>query len=126
MRSYVNMGEQLAVVLYVRNIKESSHFYRNLGFEIVRDEGTFIELRWEEAVLFLEQRDDAPSPGSHPVGNLRIMVPNVDDYWTVSKKIGARVIRAIDDRYYGLRDFIIAGPDSLGIRFATRLPGLEK
>ena len=125
MRNYVNMGEQLAVVLYVRNIKESNHFYRSLGFEIVRDEGTFIELRWEEAVLFLEQRDDAPSLGSHPVGNLRIMVPNVDDYWTVSKKIGARVIRAIDDRYYGLRDFIIAGPDGLGIRFATWLSDLE-
>jgi catechol 2,3-dioxygenase-like lactoylglutathione lyase family enzyme len=120
------MAEQLAVVLYVRNIKESSRFYRTLGFEIVRDEGTFIELRWEEAVLFLEQRDDAPSTGSHPVGNLRIMVPNVDDYWTVSKKIGARVIRAIDDRYYGLRDFIIAGPDGLGIRFATWLVDLEQ
>ena len=92
MKSYVNMGEQLAVVLYVRDIKESSHFYRDLGFKIIRDEGTFMELRWEEAVLFLEQRDDAPSPGSHPVGNLRIMVPNVDDYWTVSKKIGARVL----------------------------------
>ena len=126
MKTYVNMGEQLVVVLFVRNIKESIDFYGRLGFDIIRDEGTFAELRWEEALLFLEERDDAPAPGSPHVGNIRIMVPNVDDYWLLSKRIGAHVVRPIDDRYYGLRDFIIAGPDSLGIRFATRLPGLEK
>jgi catechol 2,3-dioxygenase-like lactoylglutathione lyase family enzyme len=121
MKSYVNMGEQLVVVLYVRDIKESSHFYRRLGFEVVRDEGVFMELRWEEALLFLEERDDAPSLGSRLVGNIRIMVPNVDDYWTLAGEIGAQTIRPIDDRYYGLRDFTIAGPDGLGIRFATPL-----
>jgi len=119
MKSYVNMGEQLVVVLYVRDIKESSRFYRGLGFEFVRDEGVFVELRWEEALLFLEERDDAPSRGSHLVGNIRILVPNVDDYWTLAGEIGAQIIRPIDDRYYGLRDFTIAGPDGLGIRFAT-------
>ena len=124
MKSYVDRGEQLVVVLYVRDIKESSHFYRNLGFEITREEGTFMELRWKEALLFLEEREDAPPPGSNPVGNIRIMVPNVDDYWTMSKKIGAQVIRPVDNRYYGLRDFTIAGPDGLGIRFATRLADL--
>jgi catechol 2,3-dioxygenase-like lactoylglutathione lyase family enzyme len=125
MKSYVNMGEQLVVVLYVRDIKESNHFYQSLGFEVVRDEGGFVELRWEEGRLFLEERDDAPPKGSHPVGNIRIMVPNVDDYWALLEKSGARIMRPIDDQYYGLRDFIVAGPDGLGIRFATRLSDLE-
>ena len=59
------------------------------------------------------------------MGNIRIMVPNVDDYWALLEKSGARIIRPIDDQYYGLRDFILAGPDGLGIRFATRLSDLE-
>ena len=124
MKSYVNMGEQLVVVLYVRDIKESNDFYQSLGFEVVRDEGGFVELRWEEALLFLEERD-APPKGSDPVGNIRIMIPNVDEYWTLLEKSGARIIRPIDDQYYGLRDFVVAGPGGLGIRFATRLSDLE-
>ncbi|UCG12623.1 MAG: VOC family protein [Deltaproteobacteria bacterium] len=120
----VHAGEQLVVVLYVRNIKESSDFYEGLGFEITRDEGTFMELRWEKTLLFLEERGDAPPPDSNPVGNMRIMVPNVDHYWALSKSIGAVVIRPIETRYYGLRDFTIAGPDGLGLRFATRLQDL--
>ncbi len=126
MQSRVDIGEQLVVVLYVRDIKDSSQFYRNLGFEIAREEGTFMELRWQEAQLFLEERQDAPPPRSHPVGNIRILVANVDDYWAISKKIGAQVIRPVEDRYYGLRDFTIAGPDGLAIRFASRISDLEK
>ncbi|MBV9231944.1 MAG: hypothetical protein JOZ18_21720 [Chloroflexi bacterium] len=53
------------------------------------------------------------------------MVPNVDDYWTLSQKMGVQVIRPIENRYYGLRDFTVAGPDSLGLRFAMRLPVQE-
>ena len=49
------------------------------------------------------------------------MVANVDHYWELATKLGARVIRPIEDRYYGLRDFTIAGPDGIGLRFGTRL-----
>jgi uncharacterized glyoxalase superfamily protein PhnB len=49
------------------------------------------------------------------------MVPNVDDYWTRANESGAQIIVSIDDRYYGLRDFIIADPDGFGIRFASKL-----
>ena len=44
MKSYVNPGEQLVVALYVRSIQESSEFYQSYGFEVVRDEETFMEL----------------------------------------------------------------------------------
>ncbi len=51
---------------------------------------------------------------------MRILVPNVDDYWTLSQQMGVQVIRSVEYRSYGLRDFTIAGPDGLGLRFATR------
>jgi hypothetical protein len=56
---------------------------------------------------------------------MRIMVPNVDDVWTLSKKMGAQIIQPMGNRSYGLRDFTIAGPDGLGLRFATHLSDLE-
>jgi hypothetical protein len=71
MKSYVNPGEQLVVALYVRNIKKSSEFYRSYGFEVVRDEGTFMELRWEDARLFLSAVPDTPPPPTTPIGNMR-------------------------------------------------------
>jgi hypothetical protein len=61
----------------------------------------------------------------HAVGNMRIIVPNVDDFWTLAKKMGVQVIRPIGNRSYGLKDFTIAGPDGLGLRFATHLSDLE-
>ena len=117
---YVPPGEQLVVELYVRDIKRSCEFYLKLGFEMVRDDGNFLVLRWGEAQLFLEEVKDAPPPSS-PVGNIRILVPDVDHYWELSRRLGAEVIRPIEDRYYGLRDFTIAGPDGLAIRFGKRI-----
>jgi hypothetical protein len=54
------------------------------------------------------------------------MVPNVDDDWALSRTIGARVIRPIENQGYGLRDFTIAGPDGLGLRFATHLADVQE
>jgi catechol 2,3-dioxygenase-like lactoylglutathione lyase family enzyme len=125
MKEYVHSGEQLVVELYVRNLRESCEFYRGLGFQVVREEGNFVELQWEDSLLFLDEVEDAPLPPQHPIGNIRIMVPNVDDFWTLAEKIGAQIIQPIGDRYYGLRDFTIAGPDGIGLRFATSLSNLE-
>ena len=50
-----------------------------------------------------------------------MMVPNVDDYWRRINEMGAQIIVPIADRYYGLRDFIIADPDGFGVRFASKL-----
>ena len=124
MTEYVDQGSQLVAEIYVRDIRRSVEFFRAFGFEMVRDDGNFVELRWEHALLFLEQIDSAPGP-EQPAGNIRVMVPNVDDYWEVARTLGVRVIRAIEDRYYGLRDFTISGPDGISLRFATRLQASE-
>ncbi len=126
MQSYVNQGEQLVVALYVRDVKKSSDFYRSYGFEVVRDEGTFMELKWEDARLFLSEVPGTPLPPANPIGNLRVMVPDVDEYWNLAIEKEAKILSPIEDRYYGLRDFIIAGPDGLALRFATWLKDLER
>jgi len=126
MKDYVDSGEQLVVVLYVRDIRKSREFLEGFGFKVVRDERVFMELRWETSLLFLEEREEGPPSGSHPVGNIRVMVPNVDDYWALARKLGARIANPIADRSYGLRDFVIIGSDGLNLRFATRLADLRR
>jgi catechol 2,3-dioxygenase-like lactoylglutathione lyase family enzyme len=119
--SHVPANEQLAVEIHVRDLRVSLAFYRRLGFELVREEETFAELRWEDSILMLEEFKQMPSPPPFPPANIRVMVPNVDEYWALAKEMGARIFKQIDDREYGLRDFTMVGPDGIGIRFATPL-----
>ena len=126
MENYVSQGEQLVVALYVQDLKESSKFYRTYGFEVLRDEGTFMELAWEDARLFLSQVPGTAPPPANPIGNIRVMVPDVDAYWHRAIQHGATILSPIEDRYYGLRDFVIAGPDGLALRFATWLKDLVR
>ena len=113
--------EQLVVEVYARNLPRSIEFYRALGFEVLSVEADFAVLTWENHRFFLEPRSDLPAPTDQPQANMRIMVPDVDRYWTIAQQIGARVVKSIDDRYYGLRDFTIADPDGFGLRFGSRL-----
>lgn len=115
-------NEQLILELYVRSVSASAAFYQRFGFRLLRAEPHFVELGWDQTQLYLEEIEDAPAPNGPIVGNVRVLVPDVDRYWTLAQEIGCPVIRPLEDRYYGLRDFTIAGPDGIGLRFATRLP----
>ena len=115
--------------IVVKDIKRSTKFYRELGFEILRDAGDFVELTWEDHQLYIAElsayheiaSDDVelPEPPKFPLANIRIMVPNVDDYWKLVKEMGAQIVIPIADRYYGLRDFIIL--IQMALVFASRL-----
>ena len=134
MHRYVDPTEQLVTEIMVSGIKRSTEFYRRLGFALLRDGGGFVELTWEEHQLFLDERQavgegaqgarSAPPP--FPLANIRVMVPNVDDYWRLAHDIGAQIIVPIADRSYGLRDFTLADPDGFGVRFASVLDAREK
>ena len=115
-------NEQLILELYVRNISASVEFYQRFGFRLLRAEPHFVELAWEQTQIYLEEVADAPAPNGPIIGNVRVLVPDVDRYWQLAQEFGCPVIRPLEDRYYGLRDFTIAGPDGIGLRFATRLP----
>jgi catechol 2,3-dioxygenase-like lactoylglutathione lyase family enzyme len=128
-KKYVASTEQLVTEIVVKDIQRSTKFYRELGFEILRNAGDFVELTWEDHQLYIAElsayhdiaSDDVklPEPPKFPLANIRIMVPNVDDYWKLVKEMEAQIVIPIADRYYGLRDFIIFDPDGFGVRFAT-------
>ena len=120
MTPYVAPDEQLVVEVYVRSLAESIAFYTRLGFTVVREEPHFAELGWETSLLFLEEIEGLEPP-SAPACNIRIMVPDVDRYWALCRDLGLLVLREIDDRYYGLRDFTVLSPDGIGLRFASAL-----
>ena len=128
MTRYIHPTEQLVTEIFTRDISRSVAFYRKLGFELLRDDGGFVELAWEDHRLFLsdELKEKMNAGTGLPQGNVRVMVPNVDEYWALSRKIGARVLSPITDQSYGLRDFTIADPDGFGVRFATRLHDLTE
>jgi hypothetical protein len=52
------------------------------------------------------------------------MVPVVDAMWEKATRLG-RIVTTIGDRSYGLRDFIVAGPGAVEIRFAQVMPAHE-
>ena len=121
MERYVDPTEQLVTEIFVRDIGKSTAFYRRLGFEVLRDDGDFVELTWEGHRLFLDERADMGPVPDAPQANVRVMVRDVDRYWDLVAEMGARVLAPIEDKYYGLRDFAIADPDGFAVRFATRL-----
>lgn len=133
MSKYVDATEQLVTEIMVSDIKRSTEFYRRLGFALLRDGGGFVELTWEEHHLFLDERSAGPegdqavlsAPRQFPPANIRVMVPNVDEYWRLAQDLGTRIIVPIADRSYRLRDFTIADPDGFGVRFASVLEAGE-
>ncbi len=131
MSRYVDPTEHLVTEIVVRDIRRSIDFYRRLGFELLRDGSDFVELTWEDHQLFLAELSAfheargavLATPPPFPVANVRVMVPNVDEFWKLANEIGAQIIVPVGDRYYGLRDFTIADPDGFGVRFASVLQG---
>ncbi len=118
----------IAPELFVRDIDASLRFYvEQLSFRTVRRESGFAVVALGGAHLLLATPDESvPAMGSwlasgpRGVGlNIRIMVDAVDALYQLASDRGATVIQEIDDRVYGLRDFIIADPDGFLLRFAS-------
>lgn len=120
---YADPTDQLVVEIFVRDIRRSTVFYRSLGFELLRNDGAFVELTWEDHKLFLDERPDLPDAGPRPQANVRVLVADVDAWWERARRLDADVFQPIGDRTYGLRDFTIVDPDGFGLRFASRLEG---
>jgi catechol 2,3-dioxygenase-like lactoylglutathione lyase family enzyme len=115
------LGDQLVVEVMVQNLDRSLAFYTALGFELERRDGDFAALRWEGREFFLDHRSDLPPLSGPSRANVRILTNDVDAVWEAAQKLGVPVERAIEDRYYGLRDFTVLDPDGFGLRFAGPL-----
>lgn len=119
MSEVVPPEQQLVPALYVRSLEQSSAYYQRLGFEVVRRDGIFMELRWERAALFLVELLPANAPPPMVVGNLRILVADLEAHWRRVEELGLEVVQPIASHPYGLREFTVAGPDGLNLRFAS-------
>ena len=94
-------------------------FYLAIGFELERRTGDFAVVHWQGTRLFLAGNPDAPV--SECWRSLRIMVADVDAMWHKANRLQLRIGTMIDDRPYGLRDFVIVDPAGFGLRFAQVL-----
>ena len=112
--------DQLIFELYVRDLDASIAFFEQFGFRIDARRGHSRVIPGT-GQMFLEQTERAPDIAGQVIGNIRVLVPDVDRYWELAQRLGVPVILPIEDRYYGLRDFTIACPDGIGLRFATWL-----
>jgi catechol 2,3-dioxygenase-like lactoylglutathione lyase family enzyme len=121
---YVPSTDQLVYELEVEHIERASRFYEDIGFVVKRREPQFMELSWENHLLFLAA--DAPLQGRVGRGHLRIMVSDVDARYAHVQRLGARIVVPIRDTSYGLRDFIFADPDGNLLRFGTYLRDVRR
>lgn len=110
---------RIARLLYVQNLRRSVDFYERLGFRIKRREAHFAELVWEDSRLFIEEIPKQPVPPKVPTANVRIMVPDVDRHWALTREMKLPVIQPLEDRYCGLRDFTVL---YLRVRLHSRCP----
>ena len=123
---YAPVTAQLVVEVFARDIEASKRFYQQLGFELYEDRGDFVTFTWEDHQFYLDARPHPqagtrPPAASQPQANMRIMVPNVDDYWQLAQELEAPIVAEIADRGYGLRDFTVLDPDGFGLRFGSWL-----
>jgi catechol 2,3-dioxygenase-like lactoylglutathione lyase family enzyme len=131
MTRYVHPTEQLVTEIVVTDVSRSVNFYRSLGFEVSREADNFVELTWEDHLIFLAtpaafvdaEAAVVPPRPQFPLANVRVMVPDVDRYWRTANDLSMEIVVPIGDRYYGLRDFMIRDPDGFGVRFASELSG---
>jgi hypothetical protein len=54
------------------------------------------------------------------------MVNDVDAVWKRLQGLKVETLLGIEDREYGLRDFTVAGPDGIAIRFGSRITGVKE
>lgn len=111
MQHSVKFG-RIAAVLPVKNINISKEFYINgLNFKNVFENGDpvgFVILRREDAELHLTLQPQYKAP-SFPVAHL--LVDDANALYSQCQDVGARIIKGIQDKDYGIRAFIFADPD---------------
>jgi catechol 2,3-dioxygenase-like lactoylglutathione lyase family enzyme len=125
---YVPPKEQLVLEIYCSDLRATHKFYtETLDFQTIRTSPTFIVVQYEDSLLYLCSDTHAPRP---PPGtfaaNIRIMVNDVDGVWQRLQGLKVKPLLGIADRDYGLRDFTVAGPDGIAVRFGSRIAGVKK
>ncbi|MGE0970885.1 VOC family protein [Klebsiella sp. WOUb02] len=111
MQDLVRFG-RIAAVLPVKNIAIAKEFYINgLNFNVVFANGDplgFMIVKREQAELHLTLQPQHQAP-SFPVAHL--LVDDASALYARCQEIGARIIKRLEDKDYGIRAFVFADPD---------------
>ncbi|MEQ9769906.1 VOC family protein [Pectobacterium jejuense] len=103
---------RIATVLPVKNILVSQEFYINgLNFKKAFENGDpvgFVILKREEAELHLTLQPQHKA-ASYPIAHL--LVDDANALFTLCQEIGAKIVKGIQDKDYGIRAFVFADPD---------------
>jgi catechol 2,3-dioxygenase-like lactoylglutathione lyase family enzyme len=125
---YVPPKEQLVLEIFSSDLTAAHRFYtETLNFRTIRTSPTFIVVQYEDSLLYLccDSHAPRPPPGTF-AANIRIMVNDVDAVWNRLQGLKVETLLGIEDREYGLRDFTVAGPDGIAIRFGSRITGVKE
>jgi uncharacterized glyoxalase superfamily protein PhnB len=108
---------QLAIELRVSDLAASIEFYRDAGFVLERRTSTFAAMQIGGRYLLLSEAARASAGPTPP--NLRIAVDDADRAFARAKSLGWTIKAELEDRGYGLLDFMVSDPDGYEVRFAA-------
>jgi len=122
----------IVVELFVRNVDASIAFYKALGFDVARRFEDHVQLRRGEIRLALQGDAHAvagphyftPHIQSFPRGTgveISIQVADVDAEYIRAKTAGLNIVKPMQDRPWGARDFRLADPDGYFLRITSPL-----
>lgn len=111
MQQHVRFG-RIAAVLPVKDIQLAKAFYvGGLHFEVVFENGDpvgFVILKREAAELHLTLQPQHKA-ATFPIAHLR--VDDASALFARCQALGARIVKGIQDKDYGIRAFVFADPD---------------
>jgi len=122
----------IVVELFVHDVDRSIAFYRALGFDVARRYEDYVQLRRGEIRLSLQGDTHAvtgphyftPDIGRFPRGTgveISIQVADVDAEYIRAKTAGLKIVKPMQDREWGARDFRLADPDGYFLRITSPL-----
>lgn len=114
-----------AVQILVSNFAKSLTFYKSLDFKVVRKyectDYSFATLEFNKSLIMIEEdsRVNKTIDGSNI--QLRfILNKDIAKFYKKLTKLGAKVVKPLDNIYYGLRRFSIADPDNYELKFGVK------
>jgi catechol 2,3-dioxygenase-like lactoylglutathione lyase family enzyme len=112
---------RIAAILPVKNMNAAHIFYaRILGFRktFENDPAGFMILKRDDAELHLTLQPDHKAA---PFNVAHLLVEDVDALHTICRDHGLRIVKALEDKDYGLRAFVFEDPDGNRIDVGQRI-----
>lgn len=124
----------IVVELFVSDVEQSIAFYRALGFRVAKRWGDWLILERDGVKLTLQGDSHAvagphyftPHIGRQPRGTgveIVVQVDDVESLYADAQARGLNIVKPIQDRDWGARDFRVADPDGYFVRLTSPLRG---